>query len=227
MRDAHSLYLESLAELGPIGLLLVLALVAAPFALGTRRLFKLDPTQRALLAGALGGCAAFAVAAAIDWAWELTVLPVMFLLLAAAVIGRPDPDAAAEGAGTPRFLLPALAVAGAVALAIPMASADAVRDSQERVRAADLSGALGDARTAGDIEPYAATPSLQQALVLELQGDIDGAVAAARAATEEEPTNWRTWLVLSRLEAEADNPAGSVDAYVKARSLNPRSELFE
>ena len=34
------------------------------------------------------------------------------------------------------------------------------------------------------------------------QGNLPAATAAARAATQREPTNWRTWLVLSRVEAE-------------------------
>lgn len=233
IRDAHSLYFETLGELGIIGLVLVLALVASPFLLGTRRLFALDVEQRILLAGALGACAAFAVAAAIDWAWELTVLPVAFLLLAAAVIARPSRESAAEPAtdkpSSPatRFALPAVAVAGLIAIAIPMASNGAVSDSQELVRAQDLPLALSEARTASDIEPYAATPAMQEALVLELQGDLQGAVAAARMATREEPTNWRTWFVLSRLEASAGNAEGSVEAYREARSLNPRSALFQ
>ena len=230
IRDAHSLFFETFAELGVVGLLLVLAVVAAPFALGARGLRRLDREGRILLAGALGACSAFVVAAAVDWAWELTVLPVMFVLLAAAVIGRPaDDEAPAERPpATPvRFGLAALSLAGIVVVAIPMASADAVRDSQASVRAQDLSGALGNARSAEEIQPYAATPDLQQALVLELQGDLDGAAEAARAATEAEPTNWRTWVVLSGIEARRGNTEAAVDAYREARSLNPRSVLFE
>ena len=231
-RDAHSLYFETFGELGIIGLLLILGVVAAPFVVGIRRLRTARAGGRMLLAGALGACAAFAAAAAIDWAWELTVLPVAFLLLAAAVVARPSRDEVTrtEGGiapGLARFVLPALAVAGGIAILIPMAGSEAIRDSQASVTAQNLPGALGDARTAGDIEPFSASPSLQQALVLELQGDVDGAVAAARQATEDEPTNWRTWLVLSRLEAKNDNPAESVAAYREARDLNPNSPLFD
>ena len=231
-RDAHSLYFETFGELGIIGLLLVLGVVAAPFVVGIRRLRTARAGGRMLLAGALGACAAFAAAAAIDWAWELTVLPVAFLLLAAAVVARPSRDEVTrtEGGIAPvlaRFVLPAFAVAGGIAILIPMAGSEAIRDSQASVTAQNLPGALGDARTAGDIEPFSASPRLQQALVLELQGDVDGAVAAARQATEDEPTNWRTWLVLSRLEAKNDNPAESVAAYREARDLNPNSPLFD
>ena len=62
--------------------------------------------------------------------------------------------------------------------------------------------------------------------MLELRGDFDGAAAAARAATADEPTNWRTWLVLSRIEAYRGDAQASVAAYREAESLNPRSTLF-
>ena len=48
-----------------------------------------------------------------------------------------------------------------------------------------------------------------------------GAIAAARAATDEEPTNWRTWLVLSRLEAQAGNAEASVEAYRRGARPEP------
>jgi O-Antigen ligase len=232
VRSAHSLFFETLAELGIVGLVLVIGVIATPFAFGARRLLALDPERRILVAGALAACAAFALSAAIDWVWELTVLPVAFLLLTAALIHRSDSPRDASLASPsrsrwPRLVLPSLAIGGMIAIAIPLASATALRESQAEVRAANLAGALGKANTAEDIQPYAATPSLQQALVLELQGDVDGAVAAARQATQDEPTNWRTWLVRSRIEAQADNPDESVAAYREARSLNPRSPIFE
>jgi len=224
IRDAHSLYLETAAELGIVGLVIILALVAAPFAAGIRRSLTASEEDRVWLAAALAGCAAFAVAAAVDWAWELTVLPVAFLLLTAAILGRSGEP---HGGIGPRLGLVGLSIAGVIAIAIPMASASAVRDSQAEVRAQDLGGALDEAQAAATIQPYASTASLQEALVLELQGDLEGAAAAAAAATEDESTNWRTWLVLSRLEAKLGNAEASVDAYRKARSLNPRSVLFQ
>jgi Flp pilus assembly protein TadD len=101
-----------------------------------------------------------------------------------------------------------------------------VRESQAEVRAGDLEGALESARSAASVEPYAATPKLQEALVLELLGDLDAAAAAGREATEAEATNWRTWQVLSRLEAKRGDVGASIAAYRRARALNPRSPLF-
>jgi tetratricopeptide (TPR) repeat protein len=89
-----------------------------------------------------------------------------------------------------------------------------------------LDSALSEARSAADAQPYAASPHLQEALVLERQGKFDQAAAAARDATTKESTNWRTFFVLSRIEAERGDAKASLDAYRRAQQLNPRSGVF-
>jgi O-Antigen ligase len=230
VRDAHSLYFEALGELGVPGLLLVLGLIGAVLGCGAARALRAsDRARRGAYAAATAGCAAFAVAAALDWAWELTVLPVAFLLLAAAVTSvEPPAPRTRDGdrRGLQRSALAALSVAAVVVIALPLGVTSLVRESQAAVNADDLGGALDEARSAGSIQRSAATPPLQEALVLELAGDLDAAAAEARDATEAEPTNWRTWLVLSRIEARRGEVPASIDAYRRARSLNPRSPLF-
>src|SRR5262249_28243376 len=98
-----------------------------------------------------------------------------------------------------------------------------------QVDAADgrLADALGEARAAKRLQPYAASPRLQEALVLEQEGDFTGAAKAARQASAREATNWRNWFVLSRLDAPARGATGALRAYRVAKSLNPRSPLFD
>jgi len=236
IRDAHSLYLETLGELGIVGLLLIATLVLGVVAAGVRLAARADTQRRALLAAATAACAAFAVAAAVDWVWEIAVLPVAFLLLAGAILMSGPSEGGGPRASAVRGRVPpialrgglaVLALASLVAIAIPLASGHAVRDSQRDVKAAQLEAALGAARSAERIQPYAATPSLQEALVLERSGDLAGAAAAARAATDDEPTNWKPWFVLSRIELQRGRPEPGLNAYREARSLNPRSLLFE
>ncbi len=234
VRDAHSLYLETLAELGIVGFALIVGFVGFTLVSGGVRAFRRRPGSMAVLAAATAGGAAFATSAAVDWVWELTVLPVSFLLLAAVILGRDtdpgtDPDHVDEAkAPIPalRFGLVGLAVAALVAVAIPFAGLAAVEDSQVEARSASLEQALVDAKTASGVQPYAASPYLQQALVLESGGKLDAAADAAARATQEEPTNWRPWLILSRIEAARGRTAASIDAFRRARSLNPRSPLF-
>jgi tetratricopeptide (TPR) repeat protein len=233
VRDTHSLYLQTLGELGIVGLALLAAFLLAILAGGVRGLLVVSSRERPLLAAALAGFLAFCITAIFDWMWQLPALPVAMLLLASILVMRPaDPAARTDAGGTRglqlplRIGLPAVALVAIVAIAIPLASISLVRQSEADARAGDLAGALQEARTAQNVQPDAAGPRLQQALVLEAQGNLAGAAAAAHAATERESTNWRTWLVLSRLEAERGRAEAAVRDYQEARSLNPRSELF-
>jgi O-antigen ligase len=230
VRDAHNLYLETLAELGIPGLALLLSALGAIFVVGFGKLTRSQGYERALLAAALAAAAAFLTAAAIDWVWELTVVPVAFLLLAGAILrtsagghGRPR---VSSGRTWQRIALGAIAVLALAVIAVPTLAVRDVRNSQDDARSGQLSSALDAAKSAGSLAGFAATPSLQQALVLEAQGHLDGAASSARDATHQESTNWRTWLTLSRLEAELGNAKDAVDAYRTARSLNPGSALF-
>jgi hypothetical protein len=227
--DAHSLYFQTLAETGIIGLIPLLGLVGFVLFAGARFARRAGP-DRTYLAGATAGCAAFATAAGVDWVWQLAVLPALFFLLAAAILaGRSGPAASLRAHSSrlaPRLAAAVGCAAALVVIVVPLGSADALSQSQADAQKQQLSTALGKAADAHGFQPYAASPSLQQALLYELQGQYPKALAAARAATRAESTNWQTWFVLSRIEAESGNATGAIDAYRQARSLNPRSPLF-
>jgi O-Antigen ligase len=230
VRDTHSLYLQTLGELGIVGLLLLVAFLAVIFAAGGRNALRAGPSERSPVAAALAGCLAFCLTAAVDWMWQIPVLAVALLLLASVLVtaGRRSDETGRPSLGVPiRVGLAFVAVAGIVAIAIPLATATLLRTSEADARAGSLNSALEAARTAQNVQPAAAAPRLQQALVLEEQGDFGAAAAAARAAIEREPTSWRNWLVLSRIEAERGRAGASVRDYRKARSLNSESPLFD
>jgi len=115
----------------------------------------------------------------------------------------------------------ATALVGLFVTALPAAGAFAIEQSKSSARADDFEEALTGARSAVTLQPFAATPHLQEALVLERLGDSAGAVTAARLATEKESTNWRTWLTLSRLEVRDGDAVAALDSYERARSLYP------
>ncbi len=230
VRDTHSLYLQTLGELGIVGLVLLAVFLLALLVGGGVVTLAAGPTMRAPLAAALAGCVAFCVTATFDWMWQLPVLAVALLLLGSVLVtAGPDPDAGERRAlAVPlRIGLAVAAIAAIAAIAIPLASTSLVRSSEADARAGDLSAALEAARTAQNVQPSAASPRLQQALVLEAEGDLPAAAEAATAATEREPTNWRTWLVLSRIEAENGQAAAAVADYRQAKSLDRLSPLFE
>lgn len=228
VHDAHSLYLQTLGELGIVGLVLLLAFLGFVLVCGVRSALLSDAAERSRLAAMLAGFSVFAMTAAVDWMWQVPAVPVAALLLAAGL----TLGATAQGE-KPRLALGwrlgtvAVGLAAIAAIAIPLASLSLVRQSEAEARAGGLPAALEDARSAQNVEPAAASPRLQQALVLELLGDFPGAEAAAREAVDRESTNWRNWLVLSRIAAEAGRAKASVAAYEEARSLNPHASVFQ
>lgn len=229
VRDTHSLYLQTLGELGIVGILFLGGFVVLVFVGGGRALSRTDQDERPQLAAALAGVAAFLSAAAVDWVWQIPVLPVAMLLLAGALVsaGVRAKDHRRPRLGlVPRGGLAVLAVVAIIAIAIPFASARLIRDSQSDARAGDFAGALEAARSAQNVEPGGALPHLQQALVLERQGNYPAAVREAQNATTREGANWRNWLVLSRVQVEAGEAKPSVLSYRTAESLNPRSPIF-
>ena len=80
--DAHSLYFETGAELGIIGLL-ALALFFCGVGWAGRNLLR---ERRGEAVGALAALGALAVHAGLDWDWEMPALALIGLLLAGAVV---------------------------------------------------------------------------------------------------------------------------------------------
>jgi O-antigen ligase len=96
-RDAHSLPLETLAELGLIGFAL-LGAWAAGVAHGARAAWRAAP---AAAAGPAAALALWAVHACLDWDWEMPALTLVALALAAALLAQAEAlSAPAEPVGS-------------------------------------------------------------------------------------------------------------------------------
>jgi hypothetical protein len=230
VRDTHSLYLQTLGELGIVGIILLGGFVVLVLGEGGRVIVRASKRGRPQLAAAFAGVVAFFVSAAFDWMWQVPVLPVAMLLLAGALITA----GVRSRSSRPPRLHPALraglaivALAAIVGIAIPLSSSTLIRKSQSQAQAAELPAALESARSAGNVEPDASLPHLQQALILERAGEYEAAVAQATVATKREATNWKNWLILSRVQAEAGEARAAVHSYRKAASLNPNSPIFK
>jgi len=222
--DAHSLYLETLGELGVIGFLLLVAALGVGAAAATRQTLGLAEPARGALAALTACFLAYLAAAALDWMWELTVVSVVGFSALGWALG--DSSGAQGGRRALRIVLPAVAVLAIVAQAIPLASTVAIRDSQAAARDGALDQAIDDARSARDAQPWAASPHLQLALVLEEAGQLRAARGAIHEAIERDRSDWRLWLVRARLETKAGAIRAARRSLRRAAALNPRSPLF-
>jgi O-antigen ligase len=84
--DAHSLYVETAAELGLVGLA-ALALLLGSIAACAARALRLD---FALAAGPTAALAASGFHAGLDWDWEMPALTLIAVLLAGVVVAAAD-----------------------------------------------------------------------------------------------------------------------------------------
>jgi hypothetical protein len=232
-RHAHSLYLETLGELGLVGLALLAGFLLTGIVTGVSRLRSAAVRDGNTIAALAALAIAFAFAAAIDWIWQLTVVPVV-AIVALALLAGPATATATAPASSPRRRVAIAARAGAVAAAlcliaaqaIPFLAQDDIRRSQQRFAAGNLAGARDAALSARSIQPWAASPHLQLALVDERRGDLAGARSAISKAIERDRLDWRLWLTSARLDGEAGLAKQARAKLDRAVALNPRSPLL-
>jgi O-antigen ligase len=98
--DAHSLYIETLSELGLVGVAL-LALFLGAAGAAAARVYRSGPGGRVLTTGWIAAGAALAVHAGVDWDWEMPAVALIFLALVAAALAASDEPAGAQAIGDP------------------------------------------------------------------------------------------------------------------------------
>jgi len=222
VRDAHSLYFESLAELGVPGLVLVLGFFGGLLLLAARARWKAKATAAAVPAAAL---AVYLVHAGVDWMWETTAVTVLAILCGTVAAG-PLAEPAVRPSRVARGIVPVIAVIAILVQVPGLVSISAVRDSQAAARRGDTAEARAHAQDAVEAQPWAATPYVQRGLLEESAGQLDAAATDLRRATRRESTNWRPWLLLARVEAEQGDVRAALRDYARARRLRPDSTFF-
>jgi hypothetical protein len=202
--DAHSLLLESLAELGPVGLGALIAFVGLLFAaaLAARSSLR-GATEEALWMALMLSASVVVLAAAVDWLWESGLV---FAWALAALALAAVPALREEGTGRrsrpgPRVL--ALVVAFACfAVQVPvLVSTSSQEDAAAAILRGDLLAAEAEADRAMKAAPWAAEPYAIRAIVRLRAGDAEGARADALEAIEREPSEPRFRALLERVDA--------------------------
>jgi hypothetical protein len=211
VRDAHNLYLETLAELGPVGLLALLAVLATPL-LGLRRAID-HPTGRA----ALAAYTALLVHAALDWDWELPAVTLGTVFLGVALVQLGARERARRVSTTGRAaLLMSAAFLGVLAIVVH-AGNGATADANDLLDRGEAGAARAEADRARRYRPWAAEP-------WEILGEAhlaEGNTATARSdllrATRADPGSWSAWLSLALASTARERTL----ALARARELNP------
>jgi len=217
VRDAHSVYLESLAEYGPLGVALVIALFALPLGVAFR--YRRVP----LVPAAAGLVVVYGVHAAVDWDWEMPVLTLVALAGAAAIMASGEARTDPESSGRRRIALLALVLVLVPVAAVGALGARATDASADAAAAKDYDRAVSEARRAERLEPWSVEPLLLLGRAQTLGGDRGEARSTFRRALRREPENWRLWYELAAVSTGAERQA----AFRRARALNPLEGLLD
>ncbi|MBA2384604.1 MAG: O-antigen ligase family protein [Actinobacteria bacterium] len=211
VRDAHSLPLETAAELGVIGVLALLGVFLTPFVAGVRA--RSDP----LVPVALAGVVVYIAHASADWDWEVPVVTVTALALAGALLVPGREEHVLPWSARRRALVVApLAVTAVVSLALiygnrALAQARAASDRD------DTGATMRHARTAARWAPWSSAPVQLEADIALERGNFATARDVYREAIAKDPSNWELWFGVALSSKGAERRA----ALDRARALNP------
>ena len=215
VRDAHNLYLETLAEVGPVGLGLLVVTLALPL-VGLAR-----ARRRRLVPAAGGAYAAFLVHASVDWDWEIPAVTVAALLCGTALLAWSRDHSTGEERVSGRRRRVALALAlpvVAIALVAHVGNR-AIAASEEATLRGEPARAAEDARRARAWAPWSHEPWQRLGEAELALGRNRAARASLHRALELDPENWRIWYDL----AAASRGEARAVALARAKRLNPLS----
>jgi len=222
VHDAHSLYLETLAELGPVGLALLLVALGT-IALGLLRRARRGSPNAALWAALLTACVAWVVHAGLDWDWELPAVSIWVFAVGGAALGEQPEAADARLGPSRRPVMLRWALVGVCVLAAIFSGRLALASSRfdaavEAAEAGDCPKAEARARDSLRLRdhsaPYVVLAWCQRA------GRPEAAQRAMAQAIRLDPEDWRLHYDYALvLAAAGEDPRAEVEA---ARALNPR-----
>jgi O-antigen ligase len=216
--EGHSVYLETLGELGLVGaslIFVVLAMLVVPFVARLRR------GRRPLHAAALALASAWLVHAGIDWDWEQPVLTVwLFAFGGCALVASPARLARI------RARSPILRAIGAFACVLMAITPATIAASQSRLDASvaaflerDCDEAERLAAAASSALPPRAEPYEILAYCHSRRGEHGRAISMIKRAIERDPHNWELVYGLALVRAAAGKDPR--DAAQRALRLNP------
>ena len=207
---AHSLVLETAAELGLVGLVLLGALMAVPLSAAAR--LRSSP----LMCAAAGAVAGPLVQMSIDWTWDVTAVTCAFLACVAALSVEADRSSDAD-LGWVRGLLGVAAVVVVAVAALALTASFELWHAERALRAGHPVLAANRAGTAGSLAPWSARPLQVESYAWGRAHRPKQALAAAQRGVARAPHEWWFWF---RLACNDTGRARRADL-AQARRLNP------
>jgi len=216
VRDAHGLYIETLAELGPVGVLLLAVVLLLPLAIALRR--GTTPLQ----ATAAGAYVAFVIHAGADWDWELTAVTSIPILIGGALLAPHRPDALRPlGPWSRALALTAVLATGAFA-SVCLVGNSALSASESARESRQWDSAAAQARRARTWLPWSPAPWEALGRVQREAGFAGAARSSFMKAVSIDPGDWELWVEL----AAVSRGRARERALYHAGTLYPRSGLL-
>ncbi len=242
IQQPHSIELQTLAELGVIGVL-ALALFLAGIGWGAVRMRSpaaRSRFSRTLMTGALGTFAAWLIQTSVDWMHLLPGLTAVALAAVATLIWPrwlpPEAGGAHPGSGLRRAmtgrralilaasaLLSTLLVAGASLSRQGLG--DVYRARAEGELASDPAASLSDINRSLSIDSDSVQSYYLRAAALAHFGEQAATNAALHDALRLEPDNFVTWALLGDVATREHRPQQALQYYRTAHRLNPRQPI--
>jgi len=216
VRDAHSLYMETLAELGPVGLALVVVVLLTPLAALRRA------RRHPFVPIAAGTYVLYLIHTGVDWDWELPAVTLVGLLCGVAILLNGRAAARPASASTTvRFGLVGGAIAAAVFALIGLVGNAALSRSETARENGNLTAAATDAKRARWIMPWSPAPWEALGRGQLAAGLVPDARDSFRKAISIDRGDWQLWYDL----AEASTGAERAHALDEVVALYPRSGI--
>jgi O-antigen ligase/polysaccharide polymerase Wzy-like membrane protein len=213
VRDAHSLYLEVLAELGPVGLGLLVLALGIPLAAGVRA------RGQALVPAVLGAYVAYLLHAGVDWDWEMVVVTLSALACASALLKASASTRPRELRLRARVVLASGAIALSAFALVGLLGNTAVANANRASVAKSWKDEATNALRAMRFAPWLTDPWRLRAESRYSLGDRTGAHADLLRALRKDPHDWNLWWDLAVVERGTARRT----AFGRALSLDPLS----
>jgi hypothetical protein len=211
--SAHSLYLETFAESGLVGLALIAGATLLPLIASVRsRALRHVPA----MAGGFGACI---LHSGVDWDWLIPGMTIPAIWLGYAILASQPNARTVRLTGAVRLGVGALLAAVAVLATVGLLGNIALSRSYEAANSGKYRAAISDGHNAADWQPWSFLPWMEIGTANQALGQHAAAVQAYRVAASRDPVRWEPWVSLAAVAAGGERTRALEEGF----RLNPLS----